>query len=143
MNVIDPRQVILTIALLTISVGCQRSSASRIFIDFDSPPSGVTTGTVVMMNGTPIGVTEDATVVQLEKPKVRVPVTLVESIETLPSETIFHVTNRAGRTAIVGEPGGSVAVRVGRNDPLVFAGAATNIDLLLLRARRFVDDVLR
>jgi hypothetical protein len=143
MNPINHKQTIVTIALLLISVGCQRSSQNRIFIDFDSPPPGVTTGTVILMNGVSIGLAESAIVVQLEKPKVRVPVTLRENIETLPSETIFHVTNEAGTSVIVGEPEGSRALPVGRSEPLVFAGAATDIELLRLRARHFVNELMR
>jgi hypothetical protein len=143
MNHINHRRAILTIALLLISVGCQRSSGNRIFIDFDSPPPGVTIGTVVLMNGVSIGMAENAIVVQLEKPKVRVPVTLMRNIETLPSETIFHVTNEAGTRVIVGEPQGNHALPVSRSNPLVFAGAATDVELLRLRARHFVNELLR
>jgi hypothetical protein len=79
----------LTIALLLVSVGCVLSR-NRIFIDFDTLPPGVTTGRVILMNGVSIGLAESAIVVQLERPKVRVPVTLRENIETLPNETIFQ-----------------------------------------------------
>lgn len=138
------RAGILVIVAMTVmsGLGCHPSFRHRIYVDFDSPP-GVHAGAAVLMNGAEIGRTATPVLPEEGQPKIRVPVSLERSIDSLPSGTIFRVKSAAGASILVAEPRGDLALTVSRKAPLVFPGAATDLEYVGLRARQFFDSLMK
>lgn len=82
--------------------------------------SGVHEGAAFLMNGAEVGRTAKPVLPEEGPPKIRVPVSLKRSIDSLPSGTIFRVKSAAGASVLIAELRGNLALSVSRKESLVF-----------------------